>query len=307
MPDLRHAFRSLLKLPGPLAVVLAGLLPGSFRAQAAAAPADITPLVAARKLFETEKYPEARAAFARLAASEPANAEIAFYLGWTALRQNENEEAIRLLEQATKLDATKAPYFHVLGDAYKTAIQRASIFSKGGWAKKCLAAYNRATAIDPNNLDVRRARCDFFRYAPAIAGGGMDKAYAEAAEIQKRDPLQGLSIFSDLYVKEKKYAEAFAMLDDWIRQHPESKPALYQLGRLAATTGQQLDRGETALRDYLKYTPVGKEPTLSSAHWRLGQLFEKRGDKSAARAEYEAALKLNPDFTNAQEALKKLP
>jgi len=286
--------------------MLAGLLAGTFRAQAADAPADATPLVAARKLFEAEKYPEARAAFKKIAAAEPANAEIIFYLGWTALRQNENEEAIKLLEQATTLDATKSHYFHVLGDAYNMAIQRASIFSKGGWAKKCLAAYDRGVAIDPNNLEVRRARCEFFCFAPAIAGGGMAKAYAEAAEIRKRDPLQGLSVFSDLYVHEKKYDEAFAMVDDWIRQHPESKPAIYHLGRLAAITGRQLDRGETALRDYLKYTPVGKEPSLSSAHWRLGMLFEKKGDKPAARAEYEAALKLDPGFTAAQESLKEL-
>jgi tetratricopeptide (TPR) repeat protein len=306
LQNLRYALRQLARSTGFTAVVLAGLLAGTFRARAADAPTDATPLVVARKLFQAGKYPEARTALAMIAATEPVNAEAIFYLGWTAFRQNENEEAMKLLEQATALDATKSLYFHVLGDTYSIAVQRASIFSKLGWARKCLAAYDRGVALDPDNLDVRRARCEFYRNAPAIAGGGMDKAYAEAGEIRKRDPLRGAQILGDLYVSEKKYPEAFALLDDVIAKNPDNKTLLYQVGRLAAISGQQLDRGEAALRDYLQYTPTANDPALYNAHWRLGALFERKGNKAAARAEYEAALKLSPDYRPAQDALKKL-
>lgn len=286
--------------------LLACLLAGTIRARAADASPDATPLAVAKRLFDGGQYPEARAAFEKIAAGEPQNAEVIFYLGWTAIRLNQPEESVKFLEKATALDGTRSLYFYVLGDAYGVSAQRASVFGKLGWAKKCLAAYDKAIELDPGNLDARTARLSYYRNAPAIIGGGMDKAYAEAAEIRKRDPLRGAQVLGDLYVSEKKFAEAFAVVDELIAKSPDNMPARYQLGRLAAITGQQLDRGAAALQGYLQYSPKDREPGIAAAHWRLGMVQEKRGDKTAARAEYEAALKLAPDFAVVRDALAKL-
>ena len=43
-----------------------------------------------------------------------------------------------------------------------------------------------------------------------------------------------------------------------------------------------------------------------SAHWRLGMLYEHKGDTEQARGSYEKALQLNPDHEEARKALKKL-
>ena len=96
------------------------------------------------------------------------------------------------------------------------------------------------------------------------------------------------------------------MLDAVIKANPDKKVLLYYLGNAAAKSGQQLDRGEAALKEYLRSTPAANEPPLFAAHWRLGTLYEKKGHKDAARAEYEAALKLSPQFPPALAALKKL-
>jgi tetratricopeptide (TPR) repeat protein len=129
---------------------------------------------------------------------------------------------------------------------------------------------------------------------------------AEAAEIRKRDPVRGAQAFGTLYVAEKEYAKAFLMFDEMIKAHPGNKLLLYYLGSVAASSGQQLDRGEAALKEYLKSTPAANEPGLFVAHWRLGVIYEKKGNKDAARAEYEAALKLWPQYPPALAALKKL-
>ncbi len=303
---MKRIFHPRLLLSLPRVGLLACLLAGTTRVRAADTGTNTTPLAAAKKLFESGRYPEARAAFEKIAAAEPQNAEVMFYLGWTAFRLNQPEESAKLLEKATALDATKSLYFHVLGDAYGVLTQRASVFGKIGWAKKCLAAYDRAVALDPGNLDARAARLSYYWHAPAIVGGGMDKARAEAEEIRQRDPVRGAQGLADLYVSEKQYAEAFAVIDRLVAQYPDNKPVQYQLGRLAAITGQQLDRGATALEAYLRYSPQGREPGLAAAHWRLGMLYARKGDKAAARAEFEAALKLDPGFTAARESLKKL-
>ncbi|MEK7240720.1 MAG: hypothetical protein AAB224_09035 [Gemmatimonadota bacterium] len=45
--------------------------------------------------------------------------------------------------------------------------------------------------------------------------------------------------------------EAFAVVDAYQQRRPADPVALYQVGRLAAVSGQQLDRGEVALKKYL--------------------------------------------------------
>ena len=257
-------------------------------------------------LFRARKLAEATTAFEKLAVAEPTNPEPAFYLGQIALHREDPETAVRWLEKTVDLAPRKSAYQKTLGDAYCLSTAKASLFSKGGFAKKALATLKKAVALDPDNLEARESLIQFYRRAPAIAGGGMDKAYAEAAEIQKRNEVRGALVLVELYAAEKKYPEAFALLDAAIAKKPESKILLYQLGRIAENSGQQLDRGEAALKAYLQSPPQPGEPAPCNAHWRLGTLYEKKGDQAAARHEYETALQLNPGFRQAQEALKKL-
>ena len=93
-----------------------------------------------------------------------------------------------------------------------------------------------------------------------------------------------------------------------LKESPDDYAALYQIGRIAALSGQQLDRGLASLRRCLTLTPPAtpNTPGHAAAHWRIGNLLEKKGDQPGARAAYEAALKLDPTFLGAIDALKKL-
>ena len=83
-------------------------------------------------------------------------------------------------------------------------------------------------------------------------------------------------------------------------------PAFYHLGRTASLANTNLARGEEALKKYVAYTPKENEPTLASAHYYLGAIYEKQGRKAEAKQAYQAALKLNPSLTRASEALKRV-
>lgn len=267
---------------------------------------DQAQLDAGKQLFQKRQLTEAKVLFEKLAAAEPSNAELNYWLGLTAINLKDHESAVRYLEKATTGDPSQPRYFHQLGDAYGIAAQKASIFSQMGFAKKCIAAYDRAVALAPDNVEYRKSRYEFYRAAPSIVGGGMDKAVAEIAEIEKRDPIQGAGLRTDIKLKEKKPEEAFAILDDLRKKFPDSRVVRYQLGRLAAMTDLRLDEGEIALKDYLAYTPKAGEPPLWAAHWRLAQILEKKGANAEASVQYEETLRLNPAFDRAREALKRL-
>jgi tetratricopeptide (TPR) repeat protein len=275
---------------------------------ATAAAAEPTPLESARTLFEARQPAEAQAAFEKIVAAEPKHAEANYYLGQLALRRDETDKALKYFEAAVAAAPAIARHHHGLGDAFGRSAQKAGVLSKFGFAKKCLAAYERAVALEPANLEFRQSLFEYYRQAPGMAGGGFDKAAAQAEAMKKIDATRGRIAVATLYAGEKKYDRAFAEFDEVLKTHPDDYSALYQVGRLAAVTGQNLDRGVTSLRRCLEL-PVPTFPNTpgrAPTQWRLGQLLEKKNDPTAARAAYEAAVKLDASFTPAIEALKKL-
>ena len=305
----------------------------------ALATADPAALDAARALYkEKGKSAEAQKAFEAIAAVDPKCAEAHFFLAQLALRRSDNDKAIALAEKAVALAPGNADYHHTLGDAFGSAAEKASVFSQFGLAKKCVAAYEHAVALAPDKVEFHQSLLEYYRQAPGLVGGGMDKALAEAGVITKLDPLAGHTSYvtvlagdkkfdearlhaaelkkldsmrgrmalASLYSAEKKFDQALAEFDEVLQTAPDDYAALYQLGKLAAQSGQFLDRGLAALRRCLELTPGKTDPGHPAAHWRIGNIHEKKNDPAAARAAYQAALKLEPNFTQAAEALKKL-
>ncbi|MBA4136985.1 MAG: hypothetical protein C0518_06685 [Opitutus sp.] len=275
---------------------------------AAFAHAAVTPEQAdqIRRLLRDGQLAEAASAAQALVAAQPADAEAHAWLGRVRLAQGDGDGAVKATEKAAALAPSDAGYQLQLGEAYGLAAQKAGMFSKIGLGKKVIAAYEKAVALEPGNVDARSSLASVYQMAPGVMGGGMEKAYAQAAEIRKLDPNRGRVTYAILCIGEKKYAEARAEIEEVLRAQPENYAALFQTGRLAALTGEQPDRGAAALLRCLAMPPSPGAPGHDAAHWRLGNIHEKRGDKAAARAAYEAALKTNPNFQQAIDALKKL-
>jgi len=113
----------------------------------------------------------------------------------------------------------------------------------------------------------------------------------------------GLAVF---YANQKQFDKAFAVLDERLRTRPNELRTLYQLGRTAALSGQNLDRGEQALKLVLANPTPESGPSPAGLHYRLGMIYEKKGAKELAREEYRTVLQLNPRHQDAQKALAGL-
>lgn len=259
-----------------------------------------------RTLLHDHKIPEAASMARALAAANPDEPEAHALLGAVQIEQRNADAAVAEYEKAAALAPASSDYQRQLGDAYGFAALQAGMLSKMGWAKKCRVAYEKAVELDPRNLEARNSLLSFYQQAPAMIGGGMDKAYAQAEAIQQLDAARGLLAYALLETAEKKYFTAAGKLEQLLRAEPDNYAALYQLGRVAALSGEQIDRGVAALQRCLALPPASGAPGHDAANWRLGNLWEKKGDKSAARAAYQAALAVTPGFPQAVEALKKL-
>jgi tetratricopeptide (TPR) repeat protein len=160
--------------------------------------------------------------------------------------------------------------------------------------------------LDPENTAYRMSLLGYCLAAPQIAGGGETRARAHATAIGQVDPAAGRVAWATVHLAEKNPAQAFATFAEVLEQTPHDFQTLYQIGRCAALSGEQLERGEAALRHCLKLTPVVGDglPGHAHVHFRLGNILEKRGKLVAAREEYDLAATLNPDIRPDKMALK---
>jgi cytochrome c-type biogenesis protein CcmH/NrfG len=160
--------------------------------------------------------------------------------------------------------------------------------------------------LDPAHPIANAALAEYYFKAPGIAGGSVAKAYEQAERFKKISPLGGADLQASLYLRERKYPELFAALDETLRAHPDHYPALLTFGRAAADSGQHLDRGIASLERSLSLTPAPRTASHATVWYYLGQIRLRKNDTAAARLAYEAALKLDPDHREATAALEKL-
>ena len=261
---------------------------------------------AARVLYEERRYAEARTAFGSLSRDQPNSIELNFYLGRLALWFDDEAVALAHLEKAARALPDDARVQNALGDACGLAAQKAGLLAKLGWARKCLQAYRRAAELEPAVAAYRWSLLGYYCVAPRIAGGGREQALAQAGEIAKLDPMGGRVARATLFLAENKPAEAFAQFDDVLRETPDDFMALYHIGRCAALSGGQLERGLAALQRCLRLAPPSGEgmPTWANVHHRLGEILARRGDHSGAEVHAAAARRIHPDFRAEKDALR---
>jgi tetratricopeptide (TPR) repeat protein len=289
------------------------------------------------RLFDARKYVEARVV---LLPHGERDASAAYYLGRIEMQDDDAGKAAEWFERAVKMNPKSAVYYDWLGRAYGIQTRSANMFRAPSLARKTRNALETALALDPDNLDVRDDLIIYYNQAPGFMGGSKAKAREMALEIKKRNSyrgavaaanicaaekdsvcvereLQGMvtsypdsaAVYASLaafYVNQKQFDKAFAVLDQRLRARPNELTTLYQVGRTASLSGQNLDRGEQALKTYLAHPTPERGPAPAHVYYRLGTIYEKKGAKDLAREEYRAALQLNPKHRDAQKALAAL-
>ncbi len=281
------------------AVLLTFLLTATLRAD--------TAYDAAVALVRAKRLPEARTAFEKVVASEPTNAAAWHQLGmlWRARHDtNAYEQAVKCLSSAVQLEPNNASF---LGDFGGTEIELADRTRSMSAALTGRDAMEKAETLAPDDLDVREGLFLYYLRAPFFVGGSTAKAQAELTEIRRRNPNRAISLAVLTKANEKDYVGAFALCDEALTKQPSDYTALYQYGRTASVSGQNLARGMTCLQQALTLEPPGPAAPSHSYVWdRIGDIQQRLGHPAEARDAYKTALKLDPANRLASSALEKL-
>ena len=238
---------------------------------------------------------------------DPGNVDALLHLGTHRVDAGQPEEALKYLEKAATLAPANAAVQDELGAAYGLSAQNAGLFSKYGLARKCQAAFEKAVQLDPANPSYRLNLITYDLQAPAMVGGGKDKALAQAQELRKFSPLEGHRALAQVYAADEKFGDALAEYRAALLLAPADYGSLYGIGRMAVLSGTATEEGIAALQRCLELPTPPDYPSHAAAEWRLGLLHEHLRQPAQARADYEAALRDDPKLTQAADALKKLP
>lgn len=319
--------RAFLLLAFPLAV-------------SAQAPTSSQPALTPEQLINARKLDEAKPIVDAMLAKDNNDPQALYLMGRLVYARGSSKDAVDWFEKALKHDEQNAKYHTWLGNALGDEAQRASKLRQPFLARRVKTEFERAVALDPTLIDPREGLVDFYSMAPGFMGGSMEKAREQANEILKLNPIrghqrlariaerekdiaaaereykaviaiapdstQGYYSLANFYRTQSRWDEAFASYEQVMKLKPDELAAHLTWAGTAAQSGKNLDRGEREVKFYLENAKDVPTANLSNAHWRLGQIYEQTARKDLARAEYNEAIKLNPQNQNAKKSLEAL-
>ncbi len=249
------------------------------------------------------------------------------------------DRGVSACEKAVALEPGNSRYHLWLGRVYGEKADNSNFFSAAGLAGKVRTEFEAAVRLSPTDVPARTDLAEFYLEAPGIVGGGRDKAEAEAQALSKLDPAKAHWVIARIAQKrhdditaEKEYraavesshgsanawinlaffyrhAQRYDEMEDAINRAASAEmkqpEVLMEGAETLIRAGRNFPRAIQLLKRYLSNPTVEEAPAFK-AHYLLGTVLEKQGDKQNAAEEYRAALSMAKGFSRAQEALDRL-
>ncbi len=190
-------------------------------------------------------------------------------------------------------------------DAYRGLVAQALLADEEKNPAKMEEFYLKAAAAAPRDYLVLSRLAGFYASNGQKKYDLSEEYGLEALKIEE-GRVGPYVVLAGAYAATERWKELDAAIARAEKNVPDDYGPHYQAGRMLLLSGKDLPRAERYFRKYLTMEPEGGEPKHAAAHWRLGQVLEKQGKKQEAIAEMEEALRLQPDFKQAKEDLKRL-
>jgi tetratricopeptide (TPR) repeat protein len=271
--------------------------------------------------------------------STPSDAESSNLLCRAYFALEDWDRAESSCKRAIALDPSNGRYHRWLAHVYGEKADHANFLSAAGLAGKTRDEFERSVQLNPADVDARVDLAEFYLEAPGIVGGGQDKARAQAKVIGTTDPAREHWVYARIaeknhdtvtaereyrrmieashgdseawlnlalfYRHQKRYDDMEKALVKTSEAHMSKPDVMVDVAQNLVRTNRNPELAIQLLRRYLATGPVEEAPAFK-AHYLLGTLLEKRGDKAGAAREYRASLSLARQFGSAKQALNRV-
>jgi tetratricopeptide (TPR) repeat protein len=291
----------------------------------------------ANAFLQQGRVDEAAASLRGLLAANPGDGQAHQLLCRIYYAQDMGDNAIRECQLAASSDPASSDNQLWLGRAYGFKASHANPLSALSLAIKVRVAFERAVQLDPENIHALNDLGEFYVAAPALIGGGLDKAQALTARMQLHFPSQAHRLLALIAEKRKEDATAEAEFSNAVaagktpeayidlghfyeRHHQPDKmvnalqsgiatdrrkgPSLVDAASILTDAHRSPELAATLLRAYLSSTAKTDEAPAFKVHLQLGDLLAHQGDPAAAHREYAAALALASNYAPARKAMQ---
>ena len=262
-----------------------------------------------------------------------------------ASERHQTDSAYALARRAADAEPNRAEVQYLLGGIACDKAQASGGLGAWSPARACKAAFGRAVQLEPDNPNYLTALAQYLEQAPGIAGGDRDSALRLAERLRGIDEGRGTTLMVEVLDRggAREKARADSIVDAYEHARPNdrgvqltaaghwSSTGRYdraiaiderllardgsdQLARFGIARNLVLQRREPrrALellqQVVLAPRPPDGQPTyiLGAPWWRLGQAYVQLGLPDSARAAFQQALRVNPQFAQAQRSLDSL-
>lgn len=193
------------------------------------------------------------------------------------------DAAIRACEQAIRLDPSSSAGHLWLGRALGEKASQTSFLTAFSLGKRVLVEFHKAADLDPRNGEALSDLGEFYLEAPALLGGGLDRADSVAQELDRVEPVRAAELRAGIASRRGDYAGAEADLKRALAlsRHPARQWAT--MARFYAARGQWSDM-DNAVHNC--QAAVARDPGAAVA------LYDAAGVLTRARRDPELAVSL---------------
>ncbi|MGO8758656.1 MAG: tetratricopeptide repeat protein [Terracidiphilus sp.] len=319
-----------------LALTAACLAASGGWAHAQIAPSTLSQANTDLQAGEADK---AIALLSSLPVSGPGAAQAQNLLCRVRMTLQQADAAVTACENAVRLDPQSSIDHMWLGRALGQKAGRASFLNAYSLGKRVRTEFEEAVRLDPRNADALYDLGDFYKEAPGIVGGGMDKAESIARRLDGIDPARAAQLRAnmaearkDYDTAERDFRQAIAVsphpASPWINlaiffrhhqrwsdmenaihssfnaaQHDKNpSSALYDGAGVLIETNRDPAFAARMLETYLAGSSKTEEGPAFIAAVRLGRLKQQLGDAAGADREFAAAREMAHEYNPPQES-----
>jgi tetratricopeptide (TPR) repeat protein len=246
--------------------------------------------------------------------------------------------ASKACKLAVDLDAENSSYHMWLGRALGEKAAHASFLSAFSLSKQVRAEFEEAVSLNPRSPEALADLGEFYRDAPGVVGGGLDKAEGIAQRLDAVEPPRAHQLRAGIAEERKDYLTAEQELKQAIAAsaHPAFEwtvlasfyerrqqwslmesaihncvsaatrdktagVALYDGAGVLIRAKRDPELAAKMLKDYLASRSITEEAPAFVAHYRLARLLDQLDDSEGARREQVAGYAMAHEYRPPQD------